>query len=109
MELSEIYEKLCTLDIPVAYLKFNKPQKLPFAVYYENGTDIKGADTLNLYRDVTITIELYSEKKNTQLERRIENLFSDREITKYADIFIKDENMFMTAFSFDTIQYIEEE
>ena len=109
MELNEIYTKLKALKIPVAYLKFNKPQQLPFAVYYESGTEIKGADNYNLYRDVTITIELYTELKQPQLERQIEALFRDREIEKSSDTYLKEEDMYMTVFSFDTIQYIEEE
>lgn len=109
MELSEIKAKLDTLGIPVAYLCFKKPQTLPYCVYYESGTDIQGADNYNLYRDVTINIELYCERKQPQLERQLENLFRDREITKTPDIYLKDEDMFMTTFSFDTIQYIEEE
>jgi len=109
MELDEIYAKLKTLKIPVAYLKFNKPQQLPFAVYYESGTDIQGADGYNLYRDVSITIELYTEVKQPQLERQIEALFRDREIEKSSDTYLKDEDMYMTVFSFDTIQFIEEE
>lgn len=109
MELNEIKDKLSTLGIPVAYLCFKKPQNLPFLVYYESGTEIKGADDYNMYLNVTITIELYCEKKTPALERRIENLFRDREIEKSPDIYLKDEEMFMTVFSFDTIQYIEEE
>lgn len=109
MELKEICTKLKSLDIPVAYLCFQKPQKLPFVVYYEAGTDIQGADNYDLYRDVTINIELYSEKKDVQLERRIEALFREMEIEKSTDTYLKDEKMFMTTFSFDTIQYIEEE
>ncbi|WP_173328420.1 hypothetical protein [Ruminococcus flavefaciens] len=109
MELTEIKSRLDSLGIPVAYMRFRKPQSLPFAVYYESGTEIKGADNYNLYRDVTINIELYTEKKQPQLERQLENLFRDREIDKSPDIYIKDEDMYMTSFSFDTIQYIEEE
>lgn len=109
MELSEIKEKLDTLDIPIAYMRFNKPQELPFAVYYEDGTEIKGADDYNLYRDVAITIELYAEKKSPALERSIEALFRDREIEKSPDVYLNDENMFLTTFSFNVIQYIEEE
>lgn len=109
MELSEVKAKLSTLNIPVAYLRFKTPQTLPYCVYYESGTDIKGADYYNLYRDVTINIELYCEKKQPQLERQLENLFRDREITKTPDIYLKDEDMYMTVFSFDTIQYIEED
>ncbi|MCM1508297.1 MAG: hypothetical protein NC177_14385 [Ruminococcus flavefaciens] len=107
MELKEIYAKLCTLDIPVAYLQFNKPQKLPFMVYFEAGTEIQGADNYNLYRRTEIRIELYSEKKNPDLERKIENLFRSVEIEKDSDAYLKDENMFMTVFSFETIQKIE--
>lgn len=109
MELAEIKRKLDTLGIPVAYLRFNKPQTLPFAVYYESATEIKGADSYNLYREVTITIELYTDKKTPLLERQLENLFRDTEIDKAADTYIKDENMYLTSFSFDTIQYIQED
>lgn len=109
MELTEIKTKLATLGIPVAYLRFKKPQALPYAVYYEAGTDIRGADHHDLYRDVTINIELYCDQKQPQLERQIEKLFRDREINKTSDIYIEDEDMFMTLFSFETIQYIEED
>lgn len=78
-------------------------------VYYEAGTEIKGADTCNLYREVTINIELYCDKKSPQLERQIENLFRDREIDKGSDIYIKEEDMLMTAYFFTVIQYIEED
>ncbi len=108
MELSEIYEKLCTLGTPVAYLQFSKPQKLPFIAYLEAGTEIQGADNYNLYRRVTIQIELYSEKKNPDLERKIENLFRSVEIEKDGDTYLKEENMFMTVFSFETIQKMED-
>lgn len=106
MELSEIYAKLRTLDIPVAYLKFDKPQKLPFIAYLEAGTEIQGADSYNLYRRTEIRIELYSEKKNPELERKIESLFRSVEIEKNGDIYLQNENMFMTVFSFETIRKI---
>ena len=109
MELAEIKRKLDTLGIPVAYMCFKKPQSLPFAVYYEAGTDIRGSDDRSFFRDVTINIELYTEKKQPALERQLENLFRDREIDKSPDIYLKDEDMFMTTFSFDTLQYFEEE
>lgn len=108
MSLEEIYEKLCTLGIPVAYLQFSKPQKLPFIAYYEEHTVIEGADNYNLFRRTTIRIEFYSEKKNPELERKIENLFRTVEIEKYKDIYLDDEKMFMTVFEFETIQKMED-
>lgn len=108
MSLEEIYEKLCTLGIPVAYLQFSKPQKLPFIAYLEAGTEIQGADNYNLFRRTRIKIELYSENKNPELERKIENLFRTVEIEKYGDTYLNEERMFMTVFSFEAIQKMED-
>lgn len=108
MSLEEIYEKLCTLGIPVAYLQFSKPQKLPFIAYYEEHTVIEGADNYNLFRRTTIRIEFYSEKKDPDFERKIENLFRTVEIEKYKDVYLDDEKMFMTVFEFETIQKMED-
>lgn len=109
MIIETILERLESLGIPVAYYKFNKPQKLPFCVFFEYGAEIKGADNYNLYRETEIRIELYYDKKSPELEHKIENLFRDRELEKTADIYIKDENMFMTAYTFTTYQEIEED
>ncbi len=106
MELTEVLEKLNTLGIPVAYYKFNTPQKLPFVVYHEDGASIEGADKLNLYRRVDIAIDLYSDKKELSIEKQIEDLFSDIPLEKTPDIDIPDENMFMTTYTFETIQKI---
>lgn len=109
MSLKEIYDKLVTLDIPVAYYKFNKPQSLPFCVYFEYGTEIKGADNYNLYREAEIRIELYYKAKSPELEHKIEALFRDRELEKTADSYIKEEDMFLTAYTFTTYEPIEED
>lgn len=109
MELSEINKRLKTLGIPVAYMKFSTPQKLPFLIYKEAGSEIIGADGYNMYRRVYISLELYSEKKDIKLERQIESLFRDIPIDKSPDIFLPDENMHEIEFSFETIQYIQED
>lgn len=108
MEFEEIYEKLKTLGIPVAYYKFEKPQKLPFVVYFEADGTVEGADNYNLFRRKTIVIELYTVKKDVALERKLENLFRDTEMEKSVDTYLSDEKMFMVAYTFETIQYIED-
>lgn len=108
MELSEVYNRLKTLGIPVSYLRFNTPQELPFVVYYEDGASVEGADNLNLFRRVDITIALYCDKKTPKLERQIESLFPDIPLEKSPDIYLSDENMFMTEYTFETIQDIQE-
>lgn len=109
MELTEIKEKLDTLSIPVAYLQFAKPQKLPFVVYFEASGTVEGADNYNLFRRKDIVVELYMAKKDVKLEHRLENLFRDVELEKSVDTWLDDEKMFMTAYTFETIQYIEDE
>ncbi len=106
MELTEVKKRLKTLGIPVAYYKFNTPQKLPFIVWHEDGARIEGADKMNLYRRVDIAIDLYSEKKELSIEKQIEDLFSDIPLDKTPDIDIPEENMFMTTYTFETIQKI---
>lgn len=106
MELSEIYTRLKRLNIPTAYLRFSKPQNLPFQVYYETGGEVTGSDNYNLFRRITINIELYTEKKDITLERAIEAEFRDVHLDKQGDIYLEDEDMHMAAYSFDTIQKI---
>lgn len=103
MELKEIAKRLETLEIPTAYLKFTKPQKLPFQVYYEKSAEIKGADNFNLYRDCEIIIEMYTAGRDIALERRLEAAFRDVQLDKIC-AYLKDEDMHMTAYSFNTIQ-----
>lgn len=109
MELEEIYERLNKLEIPVAYLKFDTPQKLPFCAYFEAEGQVEGADNYDLYRRKKIVVELYTKKKDVELERRFEKLFREFELEKAVDTFLKDENMFMVAYTFEIIQKIQED
>lgn len=109
MELDEICGRLKTIGIPVAYLAFDKPQKLPFIAYYEADGEITGADDYDLYRRKNIVVEIYSAKKDVALERKVEALFREFELDKAVDKYLSDEKMFMTAYTFETIQYIQEE
>ncbi len=103
MTLKEIAERLETLEIPTAYLKFNKPQQLPFQVWYEKSAEIKGADNYNLYKECQINAEIYSAARDIYLESRFEAAFRDVELDKFCT-YLKDEEMYMTAYSFNIIQ-----
>lgn len=108
MELEEISERLKSLDIPVAYLKFDAPQKLPFCAFFEAEASVEGADNYDLYRRKKIVVELYTKKKDVELERKFEKLFREFELEKAVDTFLKDENMFMAAYTFEIIQKMED-
>ena len=102
MTLQETYARLQTLGIPVAYRVFKSAQEPQFLVYYLDNSRKHGADSLNLISDDNIIIELYTDSKNIALEKQIESLFSDVELSKI-ESWIEDENLLMIAYEFTTI------
>ena len=103
MTLIDVYTRLQTLDVPVTYLAFKSAQSPPYIVYYESGANFHGSDEKNYIKDMTVVIELYCENKNTQIEKSIENLFSDVELSKSEDVWIEDEQLIMVTYEFTTI------
>ena len=103
MTLIDVYTRLGTLNIPLAYLAFKSVQNPPYIVYYENGANFHGSDEKNYIKDMNVVIELYSESKDMTLEKQIESLYSDVELNKSEDVWIKDEQLIMTRYEFTTI------
>lgn len=105
MTLAEITIMLESLNIPIAYSHFEKedaPGAPPYCVFYTDKEDIRGADNLNLLKEMSIIIELYTAKKDVLLENQLENLFNDVELLKI-ETYIDDEKMYQIAYAFDTI------
>ena len=72
--MSELYELLKELKMPVAYHHFIKAKSPPFIVYYRvNSKNFAADDSVytktNIYR-----IELYTKQKDVNKEIEIENL-----------------------------------
>ena len=72
--MSELYELLKEIKMPVAYHHFIKAKSPPFIVYYRvNSKNFVADDTIytktNIYR-----IELYTKQKDVNKEIEIENL-----------------------------------
>lgn len=87
MTLQEIYQRLSALGYPVAYMAFSQGQvpDTPFIVYHMPGTDNFSADGDMYYPVSDLYIELYTEKKDLEAEKKIEgflksnNLFYERQ------------------------------
>lgn len=77
-----IYDLLKTLNIPVAYDHFisDKEVSIPFVVYREIDTDTFKADGITYFRPYNFQIELITEKKDTTLQQRLEELLTTNEI-----------------------------
>lgn len=105
MTLNEISNLLKTLNIPYRYRSFGKAQSTPYIVYYTDSEKLTGSDDKNMVIERNIVIELYTDKKDIQLENKIELLFENYEISKY-ETYIDDEKLFEIAFHIDFVDKI---
>ena len=82
MTRDEIFSRLKTLGLPVAYREFKNPAELPFIAYYIESEEFSGSDYENLIIDRILVIEFYSITKDDKTEQNIEELFTEFEISK---------------------------
>ncbi len=102
MTLTQVYAKLKTLGLPVAYMAFKTVVSPPFIVYFVDSEEIRGGDFDNSIIDRSLTVEFYSDTKNETTERAIEALFVGCDITKsetWIDFFFKQK----TAYEIDYV------
>lgn len=82
MTHQELYNLLNTLGIPVAYNTFvsNKEVAIPFLIYRETSVDTFKADSTTYYRPRNFELELVTEKKEVELQDRLEELLIENNI-----------------------------
>lgn len=107
MKLETIYNRLKTLGIPVAYSHFPNAVNPPFCCYIVTSEKLYGADNINLLRNRLVRIELYTNKKDEQLESRIEKLFYDTELEK-SETYISDEQLYEVMYDFEILMKLED-
>lgn len=105
MKLKEINSLLKTLELPVAYRVFQKPQKLPYIIYFTDDEEHRGSDAENLINEKTVIIELYTKNKDIELEEKLDALFKNYAFEKY-ESYIDSEKMFQIAYHIDFIDKI---
>lgn len=85
--------------------RFLKPPKTTYAIFNDS-FDRRGADGLNLLKDHTVNIELYSYTADPDAEHRIEKTLDDYgvEYTKSERYWIQSEQFYQTIYSFEYIE-----
>lgn len=85
--------------------RFLKPPKTTYAVF-EDSFNRRGADGLNLLKDHTATIELYSYTADPDAEHRIEKILDDLgiEFDKDTRYWIQSEQLYQTIYTFSYIE-----
>lgn len=101
MKIGELYNGLKSLGYPVAYSHFaegNVPDP-PYIVYSYQGSDNFGADGIVYYPIEDVDIELYSEKKDPEAEKKIEQFLTTNGIFyEKQEYYIESEKMIQVIF-----------
>lgn len=100
MTHKELGTLLKKTGLPLAYSHFGKPQEPPFLIYIKTGSDNIGADNRIWQKRVNYDVELYTSKKDTKLEEKVENLLDEAELFYDSEeVYIESEKMYETIYS----------
>lgn len=112
MQASEyIKERLQAVGLPLAYKQFipykNAPvPPPPYLIYFVENESGHGADGRNFYKQLHFVAELYTVKKDTELENKVEDAISEFEFEKHED-YLDDESMWFISYEFDIYEKIK--
>ena len=107
MTIIELKAKLETIGVPIAYRVFKENVKLPFIVFYQDDTDITASDGGIKYKqDCDYVVELYTDDKAIELERKLENLLC-YDLTKN-ETYIEEDKMYMIKYEFSEVKKWQE-
>lgn len=107
IKVTDLYPLLCTIGVPVTYYEFDTEKdeipQLPFISYYCTRSDNKGADNITYFKSQHVNIELYTQKKDTELESKISDLLDSNEIFyDTEDVFISSSHTHITYYFITT-------
>lgn len=95
----KLYELLKKMKLPLAYSHFKQTQSTPYLVYLTEDTSNFAADNKVYFKVDNWVIELYTDKKDLNLEIRLEVLLEDAELyyEKY-EAYLDTEKMYQVRY-----------
>ena len=106
MTHKEVNLMVKSMGLPYAYYQFpeNTAQAPPFICYFYSGTNDLFADQENYQRIEELNIELYTKRKDFDLEASIEAILKANVFTySRQDSYISDEKMWQIAYEMDVL------
>lgn len=106
MTHKEVNLMVKSMGLPYAYYQFpeNTAQAPPFICYFYSGTNDLFADQENYQRIEELNIELYTKRKDFDLEASIEAILKANGFTySRQDSYISDEKMWQIAYEMDVL------
>ena len=103
--MTDIEVLLESVGIPVEEVTHKKGTKLPYIVYNESDNN-RGSDDKNLLVERSIRLELYTSKKDREIENKIESILDNKGIEfQKGDTTVIDKDYYMlTPFYFDLVE-----
>lgn len=104
MTLPELKKELDALKLPIAYRCFAPGQvpALPYIVYYADEDVAFYADDIVYHEGYAVTIEVYTEYKDIELEKRVKQLLNDNQLSYESyESFLDSEGMYLKAYEID--------
>lgn len=104
MTLPDLKGILKELNLPIAYRCFAPGQvpALPYIVYYVDEDIGFYADDTVYYEGYAVTIEVYTDQKDLQLEEKVKELLNSNELTYESyESFLDSENMYLKAYEIE--------
>lgn len=102
----EFKELLKTTGLPVTYHHWNKPPALPYIIYLTSKDHRYGPDNgPNLISDKSLTVELYTIKKDEVSESKVETALESFEYEKN-EVYIESEGMWKISYEIETYNKI---
>lgn len=100
MNYEKLLEILNSSDIPFRYHHFEGPPPIPYGVYLFTGADAIYADGGTPEHFDNIRIELYTNKKSPEIEKRFEQILKDNEIAfeMIGEAYLKEEKLYMKIY-----------
>lgn len=82
MTLEQFYKMLQGIELPIAYYAFPEGEAppLPFLIYFEMNTDNFAADGIAYHEIKRMAVELYIQRRDLSLEKKIEQTFTENGI-----------------------------
>lgn len=92
--------------IPVAYYQFTKDtaKEPPFICYYYTGSNDVMADNKNYQRVRPVVVELYTDNKDFDLEKKVEDKLIENEIPfSKTEAYISSEKMYQITYYMEVV------
>lgn len=101
MTTQEVSDMIFSIGIPHAYYQFSEATAKPppfICFYYPNSVDLM-ADNINYAKINALTIELYTDSKDFELEKQVEDVLAAHELPyTREETYIDTERMYMVIY-----------